>query len=258
MTSVEIIDIKKETETDSTFRVKSAFKPNYGQFFQVSLPGYGEAPISISGFGDGWLDLTIRNAGKLTGRIHELGKGESLFIRGPYGNGFDRNIFFGKHLVIVAGGTGVAPVRSLIDHFVRTPDELEHLDLLFGFKNPESILFKDEIMRWKNKTSVILTVDQACGVWEGECTGLVTDYVKHIDIKDFSNINVIIVGPPMMMKYTADEFIRRDVKPENIYVSLERNMSCGIGKCGHCKIDDTYICIDGPVFNYKKAMNLKD
>ncbi len=253
----KIIDIVKETDLEYTFKVENDKIPNHGQFFQVSIPRVGEAPISVSNFGDDFIEMTIRKVGTVTNVLHSLDKGDNIFLRGPYGNGFPIDQFYNKHLVIATGGTGLAPVRSIINHFHSNIKSLKKFDLLMGFKNPQSIVFLSDIERWKKNINVTLTVDDACGIW-GECVGLITEYVKKVNLSEFNEMEVIVVGPPMMMKFTTQEFLKLGVPKDKIWVSFERNMSCALGKCGHCRIDETYICLEGPVFNYTKAETLLD
>ncbi|MGL5963459.1 MAG: anaerobic sulfite reductase subunit AsrB [Fusobacteriaceae bacterium] len=257
-TASKILSIRKESEIEWLFRVESDIKPLPGQFIQISLPKVGEAPISIAGFNheEGWIEFLIRRVGKVTDELFNLKPGNHMFLRGAYGNSFPMDEFRGKNLVIVSGGSGTAPIRPLIHEFV--DDGVTDLDLLFGFKDSDSILFKDEIKNWRHKASLILTVDKACGL-EGECVGLVTEYIPHLKlVSDWKELEVVIVGPPMMMKYSALEFLKLGIPEEKIWVSFERSMSCAVGKCGHCKIDETYICLEGPIFNYKKAKTLLD
>lgn len=253
----EILEVIKHTEIEYTFRMafKGDVKP--GQFFEVSLPKYGEAPISVSGIGENYVDLTIRRVGKVTDEIFNNYVGDKLFLRGPYGNGFDINNYKGKEVIVVAGGTGLSPVKGIVDYFSENKDDSKGFTLISGFKSPEDILFKEDIKAWEKNINVILTVDGAKEGYEGK-VGLVTKYVPELEIKDKENVQVVVVGPPMMMKFTVLEFLKLGIKEENIWISQERKMCCGIGKCGHCKIDDTYICLDGPVFNYSKGKELID
>lgn len=253
----EILEVIKHTEIEYTFRMafKGDVKP--GQFFEVSLPKYGEAPISVSGIGENYVDLTIRRVGKVTDEIFNNYVGDKLFLRGPYGNGFDINNYKGKEVIVVAGGTGLSPVKGIVDYFSENKDDSKGFTLISGFKSPEDILFKEDIKVWEKNMNVILTVDGAKEGYEGK-VGLVTKYVPELEIKDKENVQVVVVGPPMMMKFTVLEFLKLGIKEENIWISQERKMCCGIGKCGHCKIDDTYICLDGPVFNYSKGKELID
>ncbi|QNB46058.1 anaerobic sulfite reductase subunit AsrB [Thermanaerosceptrum fracticalcis] len=253
----EIISITKETTTDYTFRLKTDIQPDFGQFVEVSIPKVGEAPISVSNAQPGWIELTIRRVGHLTNELHELKPGDLLFIRGPYGKGFPKEQYRDKSLIIAAGGTGLAPVRNLINYYYQHPGEVRQLSLLMGFKTPEDILFKEDIEKWRSKFKVLLTVDKESPGWSGH-VGLITNFVKDAVGENSSASRVIIVGPPLMMKFTSQEFIKYNIPEENIWLSFERKMCCGIGKCGHCRINDTYVCLEGPVFPYITAKNLLD
>lgn len=253
----EIKEIIKHTDIEYTFRMTYEGDVKPGQFFEVSIPTFWEAPISVSGIGEGTVDLTIRKVGKVTNEIFTNYVGNKLFLRGPYGNGFDVNDYKGKELTIVAGGTGLSPVKAVVDYFAKNISEAVHTNLICGFKSTDDILFKDDIKEWEKSINVTLTVDNAEEGYKGN-TGLVTKYIPELEIKSMDNVQVVVVGPPMMMKFTVLEFLKLGIKEENIWISQERKMCCGIGKCGHCKIDDTYICLDGPVFNYTVGKSLID
>lgn len=253
----KILEVIKHTEIEYTFRMEFKGDVKPGQFFEVSLPKYGEAPISVSGIGENYVDLTIRRVGKVTDEIFNNYVGDKLFLRGPYGNGFDINNYKDKEVVVVAGGTGLSPVKGIVDYFSKNTEDCKNFTLISGFKSPKDILFKEDIKEWERNINLILTVDGAEENYEGK-VGLVTKYVPELEIKDIENVQIVVVGPPMMMKFTVLEFLKLGIKEENIWISQERKMCCGIGKCGHCKMDDTYICLDGPVFNYSKGKELID
>ena len=253
----EIKEVIKHTDIEYTFRMSYEGDVKPGQFFEVSIPKFGEAPISVSGIGEGTIDLTIRRVGKVTNEIFTNYVGDKLFLRGPYGNGFDVNDYKGKEITVVAGGTGLSPVRGVVEYFVKNRSEAESFNLICGFKSTEDILFVDDLKDWEDTIDLTLTVDKAEEGYKGN-VGLVTKYIPELEIKDINNSVFIVVGPPMMMKFTVLEILKRGVPEENIWISHERKMCCGLGKCGHCKIDDTYICLDGPVFNYTKGKNLVD
>ncbi len=255
--SSEILEVIKHTDIEYTFRMayKGEVKP--GQFFEVSLPKYGEAPISVSGITEDSVDLTIRKVGKVTDEIFENYEGKLLFLRGPYGNGFDVDLYKGKELVVMAGGTGLSPVRGVVDYFARHPEERKGMTLICGFKTPHDILFLEDLARWKRSMDVILTVD--CAEEDMVCqVGLVTQYIPQIKLENPKSAAAIVVGPPAMMRFSVQGLLGIDIPEENIWVSQERKMCCGLGKCGHCKVGDTYICLDGPVFNYTKGKTLID
>ncbi|SHI14782.1 anaerobic sulfite reductase subunit B [Sporobacter termitidis DSM 10068] len=253
----EIVEVTKHTKIEYTFRLayKGDVKP--GQFFEVSLPKYGEAPISVSGIGEDTIDFTIRKVGRVTDAVFENWTGDRLFLRGPYGNGFEVSLFKGKELVIVAGGTGISPVRGVIEHFYRHPDAAAKIKLIAGFKTPDDILFQDDFRRWQERLDVTLTTDDNLG----DATyrmGLVTEYIPGLEIKDLAYSAAVVVGPPAMMRFSTKALLERGFSEKDIWVSHERKMCCGIGKCGHCKIDDKYVCLDGPVFNYSVAKDFID
>lgn len=254
----EILEIKRESLLEYTFKVKTDVTPNHGQFMQLSIPKVGECPISISAYGEGWMDFTIRSVGKVTEEIFKKQPGDVLFLRGPYGNGwpFDKE-FRGKHLVVITGGTGLAPVRSMLNACYNDPTAAKSVTLISGFKNEEGIVFKEQLAAWKEKFNTFYTLDR--DQIEGWNVGFVTQYVSKVDFESFDgDYAVIIVGPPPMMKFTALEAIKCGVPEEKIWQSFERKMSCAIGKCGHCRIDEVYVCLDGPVFNYTVSKDLID
>ncbi|MDF2593678.1 MAG: asrB [Clostridia bacterium] len=253
----KILKITQETDIDYTYKIAYEGSIIGGQFMEISIPGVGEAPISISDFDDHSLDMTIRRVGRLTDKVFELKAGDALFMRGPYGNGFDLDLFRGKDLTIIAGGTGLAPVKNLTRYFAEHLDEVKKLEVLLGFKSPKDILFLEEIKKWSQSCPIYMTVDQPGDNWQGE-TGLITTHVTKLDLADVKEKMAVVVGPPIMMKFMTLELIKNGFLEENIWVSFERKMSCGIGKCGHCKIDETYVCLEGPVFNYVKAKSLID
>ena len=253
----KILKISKHTETDYTFRMLFIGEVKPGQFFEVSIPKFGESPISVSEIGEGYVDLTIRRVGTVTDVIHSFHVGGTLFLRGPYGNGFDINLYKNKEIIVAAGGTGLAPVKGIVDYFAKNPKQCKDFNVMAGFKSPDDILFKENFIVWEKSVNVTLTVDGADEGYLGN-VGLITNYIEGITVKNIDELRVIVVGPPMMLKFTVAGFIKKGVKEKNIWVSYERKMCCGVGKCGHCKIDDMYICLEGPVFNYLDAVHLVD
>ena len=252
-----IKEVIKHTDLEYTFRMEFEGDVKPGQFFELSIPKYGEAPISVSGIGEGTVDFTIRRVGKVTNEIFENYVGDKLFIRGPYGNGFDIENYKNKELVIIAGGTGLSPVRGVVDYFARHNDEAKNTTLIAGFKSPKDVLFKDDFKFWEEKINVIKTVDTAPEGYEGP-VGMVTKYIPDLKFEDIKNYSFICVGPPVMIRFTVMEILKLGVPEENIWISHERKMCCGLGKCGHCKIGSTYVCLDGPVFNYVDGKELID
>ena len=254
--SSEILDIIKHTAKEYTFRMEFHGDCRPGQFFEVSLPKFGEAPISISGIGPGYVDLTIRKVGVVTNEVFEHYKGQCLQMRGPYGNGFDVSLYEEGETVVVAGGTGVSPVRGVIEALSDMPNAGDKY-VIVGFRSPSDMLFRNDLEHWDEKLNLILTVDGAPEGYEGKI-GLVTKYIADLPLKDPAAAKAVVVGPPPMMRFTIIELQKKGFLDKNITVSYERKMCCGIGICGHCRIDDKYICLDGPVFNYTEAKQIAD
>ena len=252
-----IREVIRHTDLEYTFRMEFSGDVKPGQFFEISLPKFGEAPISVSGIGPDTVDFTIRRVGKVTNEIFENYVGDTLYIRGPYGNGFDIDNYRGKELVVVAGGTGLSPVKGVVDYFAAHREEAADVTLIAGFKSPGDVLFKEDFEIWKRSIHVIQTVDWAPEGYEGP-VGMVTKYIPDLKFTDIANSSFITVGPPVMIRFTVQEILKLGVPEENIWVSHERKMCCGLGKCGHCRIGSTYICLDGPVFNYVEGKNLID
>lgn len=253
----QIKEVIRHTDIEYTFRMAYDGQVRPGQFFEVSIPKFGESPISVSGITDGLIDFTIRRVGKVTNEIFEYYTGNKLFLRGPYGNGFDLDDYRGKELVVVAGGTGVSPVRGVVDYFAEHPEETKGMTLIAGFKTPRDILFRADFERWKKTINTILTVDIDDG--DENCqVGLVTEYIPKLLLLDVSKAVAIAVGPPAMMRFTTRGLLDIGFNENNIWISHERKMCCGIGKCGHCKINGVYVCLDGPVFNYSNGKTLTD
>ena len=252
----KILKVIRHTKKEYTFVMEYHGDVKPGQFFEVSVPKFGEAPISVSGIGNGSVDLTIRRVGRVTNEVFEKYEGQSLLLRGPYGNGFDIDLFKEGETVVVAGGTGVSPVRGVVRALSEMPNAKDKY-VIVGFRSPSDMLFRDDLKDWDEKLNLTLTVDGAPEGYTGN-VGLVTKYIADLPLKDPSTAKAVVVGPPPMMKFTIIELQKKGFKDENITVSYERKMCCGLGKCGHCRVNDTYICLDGPVFNYTEGRLLMD
>ena len=255
--SSEIKEVVKHTDIEYTFSMAYQGEVKPGQFFEVSIPKYGEAPISVSGIKEGIVELTVRRVGKVTGEVFEQYVGSSLFMRGPYGNGFDVADYKDSELVVVAGGTGVSPVRGVIDYFGEHSDERKSMTIIVGFKSDDDMLFRKDFAKWKNQMDVILTVDKGEERPDRK-VGLVTEFIPTLVLEDVDTAKAVVVGPPAMMRFAVQALLKRGFKEENIWISQERKMCCGIGKCGHCRVNDKYICLDGPVFPYTIGKDLID
>ena len=257
-----ILRITHETKAEFTFRVEFPYPNRFGQFCMLSIPKAGEAPISISGKGDGYADFTIRKVGRLTDGVFELREGSMIFLRGPFGRPWPVEDVFsgaGQHLVIISGGTGLAPVRSMLNFYYAHPEAIRSLYLIAGFKDSTGVLFNEEREKWAQAGHfhTIYTLDDSSA--PGFETGMVTAHIGRIPFADFGeNYHVAIVGPPPMMHFSALACLKEGVPEEKIWVSYERKMQCAVGKCGHCKINGTYVCLEGPVFHYPEAKKLFD
>ena len=225
-----------------------------GQFVEVSLFGIGEGPISISSppARDNTFELGVRAAGNLTRALHGLKSGDALGIRGPFGHGFPVENLMGKDLLFVAGGIGLVPLRSLIKYSLEHRDAFGRIIILFGARSPQERLFTDELAAWSKRSDIefLETVDRSADGWKGN-VGVITTLFKKITIEPRKTA-VMIVGPPVMYKYALLEVKEKEVPRNNIWLSLERRMKCGLGKCGHCQINNYYVCQDGPVFAYSQ------
>lgn len=230
-----------------------------GQFVQVSMFGVGEAPISVcsSPTRRESFDLTIRKAGKLTSALHTLEAGDEMGIRGPYGKGFPIVHMEGMDILIVAGGIGIVPLRSLIHFIIDNRRDFGKVDILLGCKTPRDMLFGDELEEWRKRLDVDFscTVDRADEDWKGNI-GLITSLIPGVDI-DPQRTFAAVVGPPIMYKFVIDELIKKNIPERQILVSLERHMKCGLGKCGHCQIEQYFCCQDGPVFRYNEIKDIE-
>jgi sulfhydrogenase subunit gamma (sulfur reductase) len=236
-----------------------------GQFVEISLIGTGEAPISLcsSPTRRGSIELCVRRMGRVTSALYRLSENDRIGIRGPYGNGFPLDRIEGNDLLLIAGGLGMAPLRSLLVYALDNRRSFGRIILLYGARTPEDILFRDELdpLRRRNDVEVELIVQLAYKLkgalrWEGR-TGMVTDLFDDLKITPEKTF-AVMCGPPVFYKYVLEKLLERNLSKDRILMSLERRMECGIGKCGHCAIGYKYTCLDGPVFSYWDVLNLPE
>ena len=231
-----------------------------GQFVEVSIPGIGEAPISISSSptrGPSF-DLAVRNVGDVTNSIHQLKEGMEVGIRGPFGNGFPLPFLEGKDVLFVAGGIGLFPLRSLVQYVLDLRSSFGKATVLFGSRSPSERMFTDELEAWNRSPLIefLETVDRGDENWKGN-VGVITTLIPKVDI-DIRKTVAVVVGPPVMYRFVIVELKKRGLSDENIIMSLERRMKCGVGKCGHCQINGVYVCQEGPVFSLAQLRNLRE
>jgi sulfite reductase subunit B len=261
----KILKVSKLTDMEKLFEIQfldgRPLGHGPGQFVQVSVLGIGECPISIcsSPTRPDTFQLCVRKAGNVTNYLHNLADGQTVGIRGPLGHGFDVSELHGKDILIVAGGLGLAPVRSLIHYILDERPRFGQFHLLYGAKEPKELLFKDELPDWKENADVNfhVTVDRPDEQWRGK-SGVVTTLFKELPKLNPSETMVVIVGPPVMFKFVVLEVLSRRIPQHNIYCSLERRMKCGIGKCGHCQANNVYVCMEGPVFKYGQLKAMRE
>ncbi len=232
-----------------------------GQFVEFSVPGIGEAPISISSSPthESSFQVVVRSVGNVTRAIHNLKSGDKVGIRGPFGTHFPvKNAMRNRDILFVCGGLGLVPVRSAINYVMAHRDDYGDVTILYGAKNPEERLFNDEISVWKSgvKVTVRETVDRGNEQWTGN-VGVITTLMTDMILDSRSTV-AIICGPPVMYKFAIQALYRTGMSAENIYLSLERHMKCGVGKCGHCQINQLYVCQDGPVFRWSEIMSVEE
>jgi sulfhydrogenase subunit gamma (sulfur reductase) len=232
-----------------------------GQFVEVSLFGIGEAPISISSSpsrSNGSFELCVRRVGDVTNALHQMAPGDVVGIRGPFGHGFPIAKMKGKDVLFAAGGLGLAPLRSLINQVLDERGSFGRVIVLYGTKQPSEILFKDELLGWADRTDVEfhMTVDRGDDKWRGN-VGVITRLFPKVHV-DPRNTVAATCGPPVMYRFVLMEMLGKGIPETQIYLSLERRMKCGVGKCGHCQINNLYCCQDGPVFTYAQLKGLEE
>jgi NAD(P)H-flavin reductase len=260
----EITRIEKLTESEKLFEMRLVSGEPLGhapgQFVELSVMGIGEAPISVSSAPkeNNGFELAIRKVGNLTTAIHNSVIGDKVGIRGPFGTHFPVEETKGKDLLFVAGGIGLVPLRSFIDFVLDHRDEYGEVMILFGARNPSERLFLDELEQWESRADIIYldSVDQPGPGWKGH-VGVITTLFSEIDV-DASRTYCIVVGPPVMYRFVILEAKAKGIPDRQIFLSLERRMKCGIGKCGHCQINHLYVCQDGPVFRYTDIFDLEE
>lgn len=268
-TSAEIIDVKRQTLDTKTYTIRLVdeqerlkFKAKPGQFIMISIPGIGEAPFSLSSGPEKHdsFDTTIRIVGNLTGIMNRFDVGSKLGVRGPYGKPWPLEEAEKKDIVIVAGGVGLPPLRSVIKTIQKNRKAYGNLEILYGARTPADEVFVDEYEEWRRitKTTLLLTVDSVPpGLKWPHKIGVVTGLFEDMKISPENSV-VMTCGPEIMMRFVVRGLLARNFRKNQIFVSLERRMKCGMGHCGHCQIGKKFVCKDGPVFNYLDVDGLPD
>ncbi|MCM8775706.1 MAG: FAD/NAD(P)-binding protein [Candidatus Omnitrophica bacterium] len=252
----EVIETVQETPTIRTIKLKPKepipFKA--GQFVELTIPGIGEAPFTPSSRPSTpeIIHLTIMKVGKVTEKVHELQAGDIVGLRGPLGNGYPIDDFIGKEILVVGGGCGFAPLRSLMYSFFEISGKLKKLYFRGGCRSPQEMVYRKETEEWAKRPdlNLKLTVDKGDETWKGP-VGVVTTILDDAAM-DYATGIAIVCGPPIMMKFATKKLLEMGFKKDHLYLSMEKNMSCGIGKCGHCRLGIYYACKDGPVFRFNQ------
>ncbi len=249
---VRIVDMEKAL----------SFRYRAGQFAMISVQGAGEAPFSISSTPSrpGLLEFCIRKAGTVTNAIFRLKENDLIGLRGPYGNEFPVDRMTDKDILIVVGGLGAAPLRSVLLYCLDNRDQFRQVSVLHGAKRPAEMIFREEFFALKEREDLecLLAVDDDdTGSWT-ENIGVVTTLFPKLKEIDPANTYALVCGPPVMYKFVINEFIKLNIPKDQILMTLERRMKCGVGKCGHCAIDYIYTCIEGPVFTYWDVIHMKE
>lgn len=261
-----ITDIRKDTADVKTFRVvgtdgKKLFEHLPGQCAMVSVPGAGECMFSItsSPTNEEYMEFSIKKCGCVTNVIHSLEVGSQITVRGPYGRNFPvEGDFKGKDLLFIAGGIGLAPLRSVINYVRHYRENYGKVVLVYGARSAEDLVDIEEIKtEWSNEKDfeVYLTIDRPEEGWNGH-VGFVPAYVKELGLDP--NMTAVLCGPPIMIKFTLQGLLESGFKKEKVYTTLELRMKCGIGKCGRCNVGDKFVCKDGPVFRMDELEELPD
>ncbi|HBC46821.1 MAG TPA: Ni/Fe hydrogenase subunit gamma [candidate division Zixibacteria bacterium] len=254
--------VRQETYDTFTLELKPAKEQEIGpfeagQFNMLYVFGLGEVPISISGDPDNPERLihTTRAVGPVTQAMRKLRRGNMLGVRGPFGTNWPVDKAVGKDVMIITGGIGLAPLRPAIYHILNHRDDYGKVSLLYGARTPEDLLYTKELEKWGQRSDleVHISVDRASGDWKGN-VGVVTTLIPK-STTDPKNTLAMICGPEIMMRFTIMDLQKRGLQNQDIFISMERNMKCGLGVCGHCQLGGVFVCKDGPVFRYD---NLKD
>lgn len=261
--SARIKDVRPMSATEKLFTIElpDGLSLNHrpGQFVEVSVLGVGEAPISITSSpsrSNGTFELCVRKAGDLTGVMHTLKPGQTIGVRGPFGHGFPFEGFRGKDILFAPGGLSLAPLRSLINQVLDERGKYGRVTILYGAKHPSELLFMDEVAEWsaRGDVDVRVTVDRPDVNWTGHI-GVITTLFPGVQVYARNTV-AIVCGPPAMYRFVLMELLGKGIPEGNIWLSLERRMKCGVGKCGHCQINNVYACQSGPVFSYADIKGL--
>lgn len=237
---------------------QAQFKFIPGQFVMVGLSGIGEIPLGIGSppFEKKFFQITVRAVGRVSRAIHQKDKGAVLFVRGPYGNGWPMNKIKQKNLLVVAGGLGIVPLKPLIDEACRgNLGKNKQVQIFYGSRSFDNLLYESQYKKWCRYLDTKIILDAASRQWEGEI-GRIPDIITRSKI--LTNPVVAACGPPILYKFLIPQLLKKGIKEEDIYLSLERKMYCAVGVCEHCAIGSQYVCKDGPIFSLAQIRKMPD
>ncbi len=243
----EIINIKNETYDTVTLTIEAEGDYKPGQYNMIYIYGVGEVPITISGKDNQLINHTVRKAGDVTKHIVKLKEGQSIYLRGPYGNEWSLEEGKGKHLILISGGLGLAAVKWVFEESLKIKNEFKRITLLYGSKSFDSLLYRYKYDEWSKEAEFKIILDRKDIRWNGP-VGLITDLISETEISEDSV--VFMCGPDPMVKFSVLKLIDKGVPLDRIFVSMERHMKCSVGTCGHCMFGPYFVCKDGPIFKY--------
>jgi len=267
----QITSISRLTDMESLYRIRImdpdernqfSFRP--GQFVMLEIPGIGEAPFGISSSPSSRddIELCIRKAGNLTNYLTRVSRGMRVGIRGPFGTSFPMEAMHGQNILLIAGGLGLAPLRSPIAYVQENRSHFGQVEIIYGTKKPSLLLFTYQYDMWrKDDIGLSIIVEKADPLWKG-AVGLITQALEPVlagkDPAFIQNTSAIVCGPPVMFKFICNMLNEIGIPMQKMFIDLERRMHCGMGKCCRCNVGSTYTCLSGPVFDYWTVMNLKE
>ncbi len=254
ITFCSVDKITQQTVDEYLLRFEVPINHDPGQFMQCNLLGIGEAPISICSYDTKYFEMSIRDVGNVSHALCNLKAGDKVGLRGPYGRGYPMSDFHGKDVILIGGGCGVAPLRGIIEYLEVHRDKFKSVRNFFGFRTGKDVLFGEDFSKWEKQDMGLEVAfsdeDKSNEKMKDAKKGFITDYLKPTPDR---NKVIFVCGPPIMMNVAAEKLISKGFNPDQIWISEERHMKCGVGRCGHCMIRGKYCCKDGPVFRWDEV-----
>jgi anaerobic sulfite reductase subunit B len=255
--AVKVLANRVESADTFTLKLNWKVKHDPGQFIQIGIPGKGEAPISISSYSSDHMELTIRKVGNVTNTLFDLKKGDTVFVRGPYGRGYPMELLKGNSIIFIGGGCGVAPLKGVIEYVEQHRKDFKDIFLFIGYRSPGDILFAHKQKAWEEHFQVFMSVDKLPSktCYSGN-VGFITDTLQSQHITNENKV-VFMCGPPVMMEKSIQILLKKGFHEDQIFVSEEKLMYCAFGLCCHCMDKGKLTCLDGPVFRYDEILKAR-